>query len=415
MMHTTSGVTSCPSIESLDDFISGRLDGSSSTNIDLHRLRCQACQERISEIEADEEALRQILKAGLGPQQDQSARFPVITGYTIERELHRGGQGVVYAAVQESTRRPVAVKLLLHGRYASTREWRRFEREIEAVASLDHPAIVPAFDSGRTSDGLPYLIMQFIDGVAIDTFIDATLPTLAARVQMIAEIASAAHAAHQRGIMHRDLKPSNVLIDAHGQPHLLDFGLARSVDPAGASADDVSIDGAFSGTLQYAAPEQLAGDSHRVDIRCDVHALGALLYRVVTGVLPFQDRSPAALLRAISETDPAPPHTVANVDADLSAIVMKALRKEPADRYQSAIDLAADLNRWLHHQPVTARVPTAGYILRKFMQRNRALTVTIAVAGVLLAGSMVAIGVSWWRTSQAEHAASQQLQQSQRQ
>ena len=326
---------------------------------------------------------------------------PTIPGYENLRELRRGGQGVVYTAVQRSTRRTVAVKVLLAGGLAGAAQRRRFEREAELAASLRHPHIVRVFDSGVTPEGWPFLVMEFVEGRPLDEAIAMApgVDGLRCRVALFQKIAAAVAHAHQRGVIHRDLKPSNVRVDESGEPRVLDFGLAKSVlDPAGR---DATLSGQFIGSLPWASPEQASGMGQVADVRSDVYALGVMFFEALTGTMPYKtDGGLTQALENIRESDPPSPRVLAPaVDDDLSAITLRCLAKDPERRYQSAAALADDLAAWLAGSPIAARRDSAWYTLRATARRHRraawigaafAMVVSAALAVSLRSASVAA-------------------------
>lgn len=315
---------------------------------------------------------------------------PAVPGYDGLVEIARGGQGVVYAATQRSTRRAVAIKVLIDGGWASAAARRRFEREIDVVASLRHPGIVAVYDSGVTADGRPYLVMEHVEGRPFDVAVGAPAADLRSAASAVASVCEAVQHAHQRGVIHRDLKPSNVRVDGEGRPRVLDFGLAKAAGD-GAVGPTVSVTGQFMGSLPWASPEQALGEPDAVDVRSDVYALGVMLYQVVTGRFPYDVTGGLkTVLDRIASEPPAPARGLrAGVDEDLATILGKALAKEPGRRYQSAGELGADLRRWLAREPILARADSAWYTVSRTLQRHRlaagaGVVVLAATAGALV-------------------------------
>lgn len=317
-----------------------------------------------------------------------------IGGYRLQAVVARGGQGTVYRAIEPGTERTVAVKRL-HPDAAGSSARARFDREAEIVASLRHPGIVTLLSSHEIG-GQRILIMNWIDGRPIDRWADAereSLPSAEATRRVVATFVALTEAiahAHRNGVIHRDLKPTNLLVDASGAPHVLDFGLAL---PFGRDATAITQASGFLGTPSYAAPEQVT-NAH-VDARADVHAVGAMLYRCLTGTHPFDERASLPdLFRQIAETDPTPPSRVAPaIGRELSLVCMKALAKEPERRYQSIEALGDDLRRWIANEPVTAHPTELGYVLRKSFIRHRAAFVVAGVAAATLLAATVALAM----------------------
>ena len=271
--------------------------------------------------------------------------------YALLEEIGRGGMGVVYRATQRSLGRTVAIKMLLRRDLATAADLARFRSEAEAAAWLDHPGIVPIFEVGEI-DGLPFYSMRFIEGTTLAKQLAAgPLPPREAAA-LLARVADAVQAAHERGVLHRDLKPSNILIDSSGRPHVSDFGLAKRLEDDGS----VTHTGAILGTPCYMSPEQAAGSRGDVGPTSDVWSLGAILYQTLTGRPPFQASNPMDTLLAVLETDPPAPRTVAaGVDRDLEMIALKSLQKPQELRYASAGGLAADLRGFLAGETISAR------------------------------------------------------------
>ncbi|MGE3182316.1 MAG: serine/threonine protein kinase, partial [Phycisphaerae bacterium] len=356
------------------------------------------------------------LLATLQKSQRPMARTPEIPGYTGLRELRRGGQGVVYIATQVSTKRTVAIKVLAAGAFASVSARRRFEREIDLAATLDHPNIVSVYDSGETIEGHPYFVMRYIDGVAFDAIVGpfATpgvehTPTHARPIRESLELAlricDAIGYAHRRGVIHRDLKPSNIRIDRDGGPHILDFGLAKASSELfeGDIPTQMSMTGEFMGSLPWASPEQTEGISEKIDIRTDVYSFGVLLYQMLTGRFPYGVTGPfRQVLESICHASPAPPSKFrSEIDNDLETIVLKSLEKSPDRRYQSMPELAADIRHYLAGEPIAAKRDSALYTMRKNLARYR-VAVAAGLAFVLLAvASAATMAVLYQRANRA--------------
>ena len=318
--------------------------------------------------------------------------------YRIVGESGAGGMAVVYEAVradQEFEKR-VAIKMLRPG-FGSDEVVRRFRQERQTLAALDHPHIVKLLDGGTTAEGWPYLVMEFVEGVPIDEYCRRHRLPLGERLGLFRQVCSAVHYAHQQQVIHRDLKPRNILLAPDGVPRLLDFGIAKLLDPEWPSQ------GATTGqsrpmTPDYASPEQVRGGP--ITAATDVYALGVLLYELLTGCRPYRTEigSWPELERAVCEESPAPPSAVdgefqRQLRGDLDTIVLTALRKEPHLRYGSAEAFSRDLERYLAGLPIQARRPTVAYRLGKFLGRHRE---SVAAAGVVLA---LAAGAAGWEGS----------------
>ncbi|MHC4946634.1 MAG: serine/threonine-protein kinase, partial [Planctomycetota bacterium] len=389
----------CPSIETLHrSAADDRLDAGIRGHLD----RCPRCRAALEEIRRDDDLLADLVRANadvlLGS--DTRRGVPEIEGYDLLGEIHRGGQGVVYRAIHNATKRPVAIKTLLQGTFATARQRQRFEREVELAADLRHPHIVTLYDSGRTADGGHFLAMELVEGRPLDQALrhDGLAPPGDERgvrrvLRLVAKIGRAVEAAHLRGVIHRDLKPANILVDESGEPRVLDFGLAKRAEtPAAAGA---TMTGEFLGTCAYAAPEQLAGDPAAVDIRADVYALGVILYESLTGDRPLEATgSMAEVIEAIRHEPPRRPSSRNRaVDDEVETIVLTALAKEPARRYQSAGALVDDIERSLAGAPIAAKRDSRGYLLRKTIQRHRVAVSVAALVVLLTVVFAVAMGV----------------------
>lgn len=358
-----------------------------------HRSMIDRAREQASEATANRSQPRAPLASRV--------RFPdaeLVEGFRLLDEIHRGGQGLVVRAVQVSTGRMVAVKLLPDGAFATRAERLRFEREVEILSGLSSPGIVRIIESGVAS-GRWWFAMDLVDGAPLDRFLredDPLEPVASVRraVGLVAQVAEAVGGAHLRGVIHRDLKPSNILVDRDGRPHVLDFGLAKRFSGAGASdASDLTATGQFVGSLPWASPEQIVGGDAAVDVRTDVYSLGVVLFHAVTGEFPYQVAGPAhEVSGAIVSAPPIRPSSIdPAVDSDLETVLLRALAKEPERRYQSAADFGRDLRRWLAGEPLDARRDSPMYLLRSWLGRHRAAAATAIVlaATILAAGGVL--------------------------
>jgi len=311
--------------------------------------------------------------------------MPEIPGYEIRKLIGRGGMGLVYKATQHSTQRSVALKLLLDGPLASDQSRKRFEREIALAAQLKHPNIIPIYDSG-TCDGRMYYAMDYVRGRSLSDHLAANKPDMPTKLRLFAGICDAVRHAHQRGIVHRDMKPSNVIVDADGKPHILDFGLAKASSLLDATT---SITAQIVGTPAYMSPEQASGDPDAIDIRTDIYSLGVVLYEMLTGQMPYDTSgSIGKVLDNIAHAEPEPPRRHdRRIDAELSAIVIKAVEKGKDERYQSLDALSSDVARYLAGDPISVRPASGLYLLRKVVWKHR-LVVGISAALILIGASV---------------------------
>lgn len=417
----------CLTDEQIDQWVRGGVAPAEIDALRLHVEACEACRARLVEAEANERELQQIRRAfaatsvcdsgrsgsatpragqpaGPGaafdarhqdghafaaPSNGAASASAMVPGYTIIREIHRGGQGVVYEAVQAGTEMTVALKVLLEGPYASDRSRWRFAQEVKLVASLRHPNIVAIHDSG-IGEGRYFFAMEYVSGRPLDTHVRLARSNPRSVLSLCRAVCDALAYAHQRGVVHRDLKPSNILVDEDGRPRILDFGLAKIIgsDLASVRRGNVSLAGHVMGTLPYMAPEQTTGDPDLVDTRTDVYALGVILYELLTGAPPYRtvglDVSKA--IENIRTVDPPRPSRIAKgLNSEIDAIVMKAMEKEPDRRYGSAAELREDLTAWLEGRPISAKSASSLYVLRKIAVRHSFQTtvVTALVASIL--------------------------------
>jgi tetratricopeptide (TPR) repeat protein len=319
-----------------------------------------------------------------GPEEAPPER---IGNYRIIEVLGRGGMGVVYGAEQDRPRRRVALKVLRT--WPGEQGQLRFQLEGELLGRLQHPGIASIHEVGTATVGgmtVPFFAMELVRGTSLDRYVNEQAPTVRARLELLAQIADAVHHAHQKGVVHRDLKPANVMMDNRGRPKVLDFGVARAMDP------DLKLErlrtevGQLVGTLAYMSPEQAAGNPDEIDSRSDVYSLGVIGYELLAGRLPLEvlDGSVLEALEMIRDEEPPLLGTLdRSLRGDVETILALALSKEKARRYDSAHELAADLRRHLADEPIAARPATAAYQLVKFARRHR--TVVGGAAAVVLA------------------------------
>jgi serine/threonine protein kinase/Tfp pilus assembly protein PilF len=310
--------------------------------------------------------------------------------YELLEEIGRGGQGVVYRARQKSLNRTVALKVIGLGPWTTEAHLKRFRREAEAAASLDHSGIVPIYKVGER-DGSCYFCMKFVEGGQLDEVMRRAPMSIPQSAELIAKVARTVHYAHEHGIVHRDIKPGNILLDAKGEPHLTDFGLARLVEA------ESTVTGTLvaMGTPSYMAPEQAAGNNAAVGKATDVYGLGAVLYRLLTGHPPFAGGTTYETIRLLLDTEPRQPRLWnPKADRDLSTICLKCLEKDPKRRYSSALSLAEDLEHWLKHEPIQAKQSGFFTNARKWVRRKPAIAGLVAALVALAA----AMGWSVWES-----------------
>lgn len=326
--------------------------------------------------------------------------------YEIRRLIASGGMGSVYEAVQEHPHRVVALKVMRQG-IASRSAMRRFEYEAQILARLRHPGICHIYEVGVHQEtgsgsstagaGLPYFAMEYIpNALPITEYVAQRKLPLRQRLELFLQVCDAAHHGHQKGIIHRDLKPGNILVDSAGQPKIIDFGVAKATDSDLAVTTLQTHVGQLIGTLQYMSPEQCEADPHDLDIRSDVYALGVVLYELLCDQPPYSlSKVPIyEATRVIREQIPTRPSMVVrHLRGDLETITLKALQKERDGRYQSAHELARDIKRYLHDEPIDARPPSMLYQMRKFAYRNRLALVAVAVVfSALIIATLVSLG-----------------------
>lgn len=327
----------CTSEKLIDRYVSGNCTPDERQKIKKHLTECDSCKRKAESMRptmdgparSDQdlyptesvsdrtESMPEVSTMAQGGGNFTAQANPTIDGYDILEHLPRGGQAVVYKALQKATKRNVAVKVLLQGPDRSPQARYRFEREIDLAASLKHPNIVTIYDSGN-SNGQYYYIMEYINGQTLEKYVETKHLTPRQIMILFNKVCSAVAYAHQRGVMHRDLKPGNILVDDDGEPHILDFGLAKLVDGSEQDEESVmtSIAGQVIGTLAFMSPEQAAGQTDAIDIRTDVYSIGMILYKVMTGQFPYDiTGAMLATLQNIQLNEPIRPSSITRIRA----------------------------------------------------------------------------------------------------
>ncbi|UCE46509.1 MAG: serine/threonine protein kinase, partial [Phycisphaerales bacterium] len=338
----------------------------------------------------DEQSLPSFSKEAPGPAVGQRLGRPDIEGYQIIKPLGEGGMGMVWCAEQLSTRRRVALKLLVSHRSESAKAQARFQREVELTARLDHPNIARIYDSGL-HQGMYYYAMELIEGIPLDQYVKSQSLSRTAILGLMQKVCRAVLYAHLRAVIHRDLKPSNILVSPDGEPHILDFGLAKAL----LDEDEVlniSIEGQVAGTPAYMSPEQAAGHHSQLDTRTDVYSLGVILYELLLGQSPHDlSGSMFDVLHRIADgTIRLPCKVDKSIDSELETLLLKALAHNPEDRYASAGSMAKDIGNYLAAEPLDAQAPTILYFLRKKALKYRVqIAASLAISLVLLGTALV--------------------------
>ncbi|MBL9136853.1 MAG: protein kinase [Verrucomicrobiales bacterium] len=319
--------------------------------------------------------------------------------YEIQRELGRGGAGLVYQARQKSLGRPVALKLLNVGIVAAPDLVQRFHQEAKAIARLQHPGIVQIFETGEHL-GQPYFSMEFADGGSLaDRLKTGTILCAKEASTIVCKMAIAVQFAHERGVLHRDIKPGNILLDIRGEPRLADFGLARIVE----QDSDITISNAVLGTPAYMAPEQARGDPRGITTITDVYGLGAVLYHCLTGSPPLGGATREETLRKVIDQEPKRPSDLnPRIDGDLEIITLKCLAKDPNQRYGSARELAEDLGRLLRNEPIRAKRVPLWKRIGLWIRRRPALAAAAALAAIALVIGTIGLFLAWRESSRRE-------------
>jgi WD40 repeat protein/predicted Ser/Thr protein kinase len=361
-----------------------------------------ALDDRLAPAEGQSDFLRSPLLRTPSPTKPAPGRSPPPQGkplppdhvgrYRVVRLLGEGGMGTVYEAEQDNPRRPVAMKVIRPG-LVSTELIKHFEQEAQILGRLHHPGIAQIYDAGLAEDGRPFFAMEFIHGLPLGEFASRHQLDPAARLTLLARVCDAVQHAHDQGVIHRDLKPGNILVEESGQPKVLEFGVARAADLQTTASRTQS--GQLLGTLSYMSPEQVTGDPQALDGRTDVYSLGVILFELLADRLPYNlHQLPLPeVARVIREREPSRLGLInSQFRGDVETIAAKALEKDKARRYQRPAALAADFRRYLNHEPILARPPSALYQFRKFARRNKGLVGgALGVFAALLAGAVAAL------------------------
>jgi serine/threonine protein kinase/tetratricopeptide (TPR) repeat protein len=408
--------SACPPPDAIAAFAFGELDAATAASIQAHLCVCESCLATVGHLATSRSAHPGSSIPGSGSESHAVLTEPgqEIGSYRLVRRVGEGGMGEVWEAEQHTPiKRTVALKLLKPGmdtRHILT----RFAAERQMLARMQHPAIAQVFDAGVTSLARPYFVMEYVEGARITTHCDQQTLGVRARLALFQQICEAVQHAHQKGVIHRDLKPSNVLVTSHAGnplPKVIDFGLAKAIVGESADASLTEL-GTWLGTPAYASPEQLNMGGADVDTRSDVYSLGALLYELLVGVIPFEVDSIRSsdiieLRRAIREQEPMRPSARIStlgersvpiaqsrgaeplslrrqLRGELDWIVMKALEKDRERRYASPYELSHDIERYLNNEPLHAVPPSAAYRARKFVSRHRLGTAFATVVGLLI-------------------------------
>lgn len=380
-------MSACPSDEQLQLLVQGSISNLELDPLELHCRECPSCIVRLGEIRGElvlpptvQEAFAAFhgvpgSAAGALLDGNRGILPDSVPGYQILKEVRRGGQGVIYQAIQRATNRRVAIKVLLAGPFSGPVQRARFEREVQVLAALKHPHVVSIHDSGSVAGNF-YFVMDYISGKPLDDYVREEKLGVRDTLVLFAKVCDAVNAAHLHGIIHRDLKPENVRVNAGGEPHVLDFGMAR-VALGGVTGEHapelMTMTGQFVGSPPWASPEQAEGIPGKIDLRTDVYSLGVILYEILTGQLPYDVSGTVwEILERVRRQEPLRPRTLrGDIDDELETIILKCLAKERERRYQSAGELGREVQRYLAGEPIEAKRDSTGYLMRKTLRRHR--------------------------------------------
>jgi serine/threonine protein kinase len=385
--------SNCPPISTLRQFAVGDLAEGDLDGLAQHVETCPECERALDQLgDNGDQIVVQLRRLGAasghtvgeerppGFPSNNSTDLPRRLGkFELLEELGSGSFGVVFRARDTELDRLVAIKLLRAGRLASRADLDRFLREARSAAQLKHPGIVSLYEIGQTDEGVSYLVEEFVEGRTLADWLEKGRFAPREAAELVGCVADALDYAHRQGVIHRDIKPSNILLDDRGEPHLMDFGLAkREIDDK-----PVTPEGEVLGTPAYLAPEQAEGG--RIDSRCDVYSLGVVLYEALTGERPFRGNRRMLLLQVL-EDEPRPPRRLNDrIPRDLETICLRAMAKSPAKRYQTAGELADDLQRYLRGDAILARPTSLAERLKHWCRRNplaASLLVAVSVGSV---------------------------------